>query len=210
MPLVASGSAGRDIMAAMHNPSLPDPARRRRSALHRLGLTLLVPALGMGHRPAQAALKPGDAAPDFSLDAALGGKAFRFSLAQARQKGPVVVYFYPKAFTSGCTIEAHAFAEATPRFEALGATVIGLSNDDIDTLKKFSVEACRNRFAVAADANGQVMKAYDAVLLMGMADRITYVINPQGRVLATHASLSPQGHVDAALKSVEAWRARAG
>jgi len=99
-----------------------------------------------------AALAPGDAAPDFDADAAIGGKVFRFSLAQALKKGPVVLYFYPKAFTSGCTVEAHLFAEATPRFEALGATVVGISNDDIDTLKKFSVEACRDKFAVAADA----------------------------------------------------------
>lgn len=204
---MACGLQPRGHHAGMHIPHLP-PTPGRRTALTRLAQALVLPALGLGPGLSQAALKPGDAAPDFALEAALGGKAFRFSLAQARQKGPVVVYFYPKAFTSGCTIEAHAFAEATPRFEALGATVIGLSNDDIDTLKKFSVEACRNRFAVAADANAQVMKAYDAVLLMGMADRITYVISPQGRVLATHASLSPQGHVDAALKSVEAWRAK--
>ena len=157
---------------------------------------------------ASAALKPGDRAPDFQAEAALGGKAFRFSMADALKKGPVVLYFYPKAFTSGCTVEAHAFAEATPRFEALGATVIGLSNDSIDTLKKFSVEACRNKFAVAADGDARIMKAYDAVLMMGMADRITYVISPQGQVLNAFASLSPEQHVTTALKAVEEWRAR--
>jgi thioredoxin-dependent peroxiredoxin len=166
-----------------------------------LGLSLWSPG-------SQAALAAGAAAPDFSADAALGGKAFRFSLASALKKGPVVVYFYPKAFTSGCTVEAHQFAEATPKFEALGATVIGLSNDDIETLKKFSVEACRNKFAVGADVGSQIMKSYDASLMMGMADRISYVISPEGKVLMTHASMDPDGHVIAALKAVEQWRAR--
>ncbi|WP_163361502.1 redoxin domain-containing protein, partial [Enterobacter hormaechei] len=78
-----------------------------------------------------------------------------FHLAEALKQGPVVLYFYPKAFTSGCTVEAHQFAEATEKFKAQGVTVIGMSNDDIDTLKKFSVEACRNKFAVAADAGGK-------------------------------------------------------
>ena len=94
-----------------------------------------------------AALAVGAAAPDFTTDAALGGVALKFSLSETLKKGPVVLYFYPKAFTTGCTIEAHNFAEATPKFNALGATVVGISNDDIETLKKFSVEACRDKFA---------------------------------------------------------------
>lgn len=170
---------------------------------------LLAAGLALASNPSQAALKPGAAAPDFTADAALAGQAFKFSLAAALKKGPVVLYFYPKAFTSGCTVEAHEFAEATPRFEALGATVIGMSNDDIDTLKKFSVEACRNKFAVAADAGAKVMKAYDASLMMGMADRITYVISPEGKVLQSFASMAPQEHVSVSLKAVEAWRASA-
>ena len=159
--------------------------------------------------PAGAALKPGDSAPDFSADAALGGKQFRFSLAEALKKGPVVLYFYPKAFTSGCTIEAHDFAEATARFEALGATVIGVSNDDIGTLKRFSVEECRNRFAVAADDGARITKQYDAALRLmpGMSDRISYVISPQGRVIYAYASLSPDGHVENTLHAVEQWKA---
>jgi peroxiredoxin len=159
--------------------------------------------------PASAALAVGANAPAFEAEAALGGKAFHFSLAEALKKGPVVLYFYPKAFTSGCTVEAHDFAEATPKFNALGATVIGMSNDDIDTLKKFSVEACRNTFAVGADAGAKIMKAYDASLMLmpGMADRISYVISPQGKVLLTYASMSPEGHVSSTLKAVQTWKA---
>ena len=157
---------------------------------------------------AQAALPVGAAAPDFTAEAALGGKPFTFKMAEALRKGPVVLYFYPRAFTSGCTLEAHAFAEATPAFEALGATVIGMSNDDIDTLRKFSVEACRDRFAVAADAGARVMKAYDATMWLkrDMADRISYAISPQGKVLAVYASLNHEGPVAAMLKAVEDWK----
>jgi peroxiredoxin len=173
---------------------------RRRAALAVLGL--------LSGTAAQAALSVGAAAPDFTAEAALGGKTFTFSLAEALRKGPVVLYFYPRAFTSGCTVEAHAFAEATPVFEALGATVIGMSNDDIATLQKFSVEACRNRFAVAADAGARVMKQYDAALWVkrDMADRISYAISPQGKVLAVYSSLNPDGHVGAMLKAVEDWK----
>jgi len=160
--------------------------------------------------PAHAALPVGAAAPDFATEAAVGGEAFRFSLAAALKEGPVVLYFYPKAFTSGCTIEAHRFAEATEEFKRLGATVIGISNDDIATLKKFSVEACRNKFAVAADAGARVMKAYDAALrlLPGTADRISYLITPDGRIASVFASLSPDGHVEAMMKAVREWRGR--
>jgi peroxiredoxin len=165
-------------------------------------------ALALAAAGAFAALSPGDAAPDFTADAALGGKVFKFSLAQALKRGPVVLYFYPKAFTSGCTVEAHLFAEATPRFEALGATVVGMSNDDIETLKKFSVEACRDKFAVAADAGAQVMKQYDAALRVvpGMADRVSYVISPQGRILYAYSSLAPEAHVSNTLAAVEKWK----
>lgn len=189
-----------------------------RSVLFRLGLSglpgrlstlgLLVGVLATA-LPAHAALKVGAAAPDFSAEAAVGGKAFGFRLSESLAKGPVVLYFYPKAFTSGCTVEAHAFAEATPQFQSLGATVVGLSNDDIETLKKFSVEACRNRFAVAADPQARVIRAYDAgfALLPSTADRISYVIDPQGRVMAVHASMDPQSHVTETLKAVERWKA---
>ncbi|MBV8063729.1 MAG: peroxiredoxin, partial [Nevskia sp.] len=110
--------------------------------------------------PALAALKPGDKAPDFTAQASLGGKVFSFSLAEALKQGPVVLYFYPAAFTPGCTVEAHDFAEAMDQYKALGATVIGVSHDDIDKLNKFSVSECRSKFAVAADADQSIMKAY--------------------------------------------------
>ena len=130
--------------------------------------------------PSLAALKPGDAAPDFKAPASLGGNDFQFSLAEALKKGPVVLYFYPAAFTTGCTIEAHDFAEAVDAYRALGATVIGVSHDDIATLKKFSVSECRSKFAVAADQDQSIMKSYDAVLTLmpQYADRVSYVISP--------------------------------
>jgi len=158
----------------------------------------------LGAGPAQAALKPGDAAPPFAADAALDGKAFRFTLAEALAKGPVVLYFYPKAFTSGCTYEAHQFAEASERFAALGATVIGVSADDIDTLKRFSVEACRSKFAVAADAQARVIRAYDAQVATrpDMADRISYVIGRDGRIAFAHRDGNPDTHVASTLKAV--------
>jgi peroxiredoxin len=170
-----------------------------------------VAALGLavGLPVAQAALPVGAAAPDFTAQAAVGGKTFQFSLSQALAQGPVVLYFYPKAFTRGCTVEAHEFAEATDRFKALGATVVGMSNDDIGTLQKFSVEACRNKFAVAADADAKVMKAYDAAmtLIPNTADRISYVIAPDGKVLYVYANLAANGHVENTLKAVERWKA---
>lgn len=168
----------------------------------------LATLLALAPLSSQAALQVGATAPDFTADAAVGGKVFQFSMAQARQQGPVVLYFYPKSFTSGCTVEAHEFSEATERFKALGATVIGMSNDDLDTQKRFSIEACRGKFPVAADAGAKVMKLYDASLMMmpSVADRITYVVSPQGKVLLSFAKLSANGHVEAALKSVEQWK----
>lgn len=168
-------------------------------------LAALACAFVLTSPPARAALAVGAAAPDFATEAAVGGQPFRFHLAETLRKGPVVLYFYPKAFTSGCTVEARQFAEATDKFKALGATVIGISTDEIETLKKFSVEACRSKFAVAADAGGKVMKDYDAALKIvpGKADRISYLIGADGRIAAVHSSLSPDGHVEAMLKAVE-------
>jgi len=158
---------------------------------------------------ARAELKVGDAAPDFSAPAALGGQPFRFSLAEALKKGPVVLYFYPKAFTSGCTIEANRFAEAHDDYAALGATVIGVSGDDIETLKRFSVTECRNRFAVAADADGRIMKSYDAAMpfTTSYARRVSYVISPDGRIAYAYSSMSPDQHVPNTLDAVRRWAA---
>ncbi|MBV8503003.1 MAG: peroxiredoxin [Paucibacter sp.] len=155
---------------------------------------------------AHAALQVGAAAPSFTTDAAVGGQAFKFDLAAELKKGPVVLYFYPKAFTSGCTVEAHQFAEATDKFKALGATVIGISNDNIETLKKFSVEECRNKFAVAADEGAKMIKAYDVSLVIKpeLADRVSFLIGQDGKIAAVHAAMDPNGHVAAMLKAVAA------
>ena len=146
---------------------------------------------------AQAALKVGDAAPNFKTPAAVAGKAFDFDMAAALKKGPVVLYFFPKAFTQGCTLEAHAFAEATPQFTAMGATVVGMSHDDIDTLKRFSTEACRDQFAVASDPKAQTIKAYDAAIAanLAMASRISYVVGQDGKVKFALVSSDPLAHV---------------
>lgn len=159
--------------------------------------------------PAAAALRPVDAAPDFSVPATLGGKEFTFSLADAMKKGPVVIYFYPAAFTKGCTIEAHDFAAAMPQYLALGASVIGVSHDNIATLNKFSVSECQSKFPVAADANRNIMKSYDAVLLgiLPMADRTSYVISPAGKIIYTYTALDPDQHVSNTLKALKAWKA---
>ena len=156
---------------------------------------------------AQAALKVGDAAPSFKTQAAVAGKAFDFDMAAALKKGPVVLYFFPKAFTQGCTLEAHAFAEATPQFTAMGATVVGMSHDDIDTLKRFSTEACRDQFAVASDPKAQTIKAYDAAIAanLAMASRISYVIGQDGKVKFALVSSDPLAHVqqtEAAVKKL--------
>ena len=147
--------------------------------------------------PAYAVLKPGDSAPLFRTEAAVAGKAFDFDMAAALRKGPVVLYFFPKAFTQGCTVEAHAFAEATPRFTALGATVVGMSHDDVDTLKRFSTEACRDQFAVASDPQARTIRAYDAAAAANpqRADRISYVIGQDGKIKFAHVGSDPLEHV---------------
>src|SRR6202142_1162191 len=158
---------------------------------------------------ALAALPNGAPAPDFTTQATLAGKPFQFSLADALKKGPVVLYFYPAAFTSGCTVEAHEFAEATAEFKALGATVIGVSHDPIDKLNKFSVSECRNKFAVASDADQKIMKSYDAVLALKpeYANRTSYVIAPTGKIIYEYTALSPDNHVANTLGAVEKWQA---
>ena len=157
--------------------------------------------------PAFAALKVGEKAPDFTAPATLGGKEFTFHLADALKKGPVVVYFYPAAFTKGCTIEAHDFAEATDDFTKLGATVIGVSADDIATLDKFSVSDCRNKFAVAS-ADLKLINSYDVAFPnRPLSNRTTYVIAPDHKVIYAYTALDPAGHVAGALKAVGDWRA---
>jgi thioredoxin-dependent peroxiredoxin len=159
--------------------------------------------------PAYAALKPGDMAPDFVARASLGGKEFDFVLAEALKKGPVVLYFYPAAFTKGCTIEAHEFAEAIDNYAALGASVIGVSHDDIATLDRFSTSECRSKFAVAADPDQRIMKAYDAVLAKKpeYANRTSYVIAPDRHIIYEYTDLDPSLHVANTLHAIERWKA---
>src|SRR6202011_139417 len=159
--------------------------------------------------PALAALPDGTKAPDFSTEASLAGKAFKFSVADALKNGPVVLYFYPAAFTPGCTVEAHEFAEATDKFKALGATVIGVSHDPIDKLNKFSVSECRNKFAVASDADQSITKSYDAVLAAKpeYANRTSYVIAPTGKIIYEYTAMNPDKHVGNTMAAVEKWQA---
>jgi thioredoxin-dependent peroxiredoxin len=171
-----------------------------------LGLAVLAAA------PAMAALQPGARAPEFTAQASLGGKVYTFSLKDALKKGPVVLYFYPAAFTPGCTIEAHEFADAMDGFKKLHATVIGVSRDPIDKLNKFSVSECRSKFPVAADTDGKITQAYDAVLVPPwnpkaepVANRTSYVISPKGEVIYDYTSLDPSKHVENTMTAVKTW-----
>jgi len=174
-------------------------------------LATFAAALALAATSASAELPVGAKAPMFATKAALAGKAFGFNLRAALAKGPVVLYFYPKAFTKGCTLEAHGFAEMTPEFARHGATVIGMSNDDIETLKRFSKEACRDRFAVAA-ATPKIVKAYDAALVSegkntGLTERTSYVIDRTGRIAFVHSDLDYKDHVRLALDAVKRLQA---
>ena len=177
--------------------------------------------------PALAALKTGDAAPDFSAPASLSGKQFTFKLAEALKKGPAVVYFYPSAYTKGCDIQAHAFATNADKFAAAGSSIIGVSADSIQRLNQFSADPayCAGKFPVASDHDHKVAAAYD--LAVGAAregakdvrgeeighafiERVTYVIDRKGKVVATLSSktdnLSPEEHVEKSLQIVQAMK----
>ncbi|WP_246375620.1 peroxiredoxin [Gluconacetobacter takamatsuzukensis] len=157
--------------------------------------------------PARAALPLGSTAPLFEAPASLGGKQFGFSLAEALHKGPVVLYFYPAAFTRGCTIEAHDFADAMDQFKALGATVIGISMDKIETLDRFSVSECRSRFPVASDPAGKIASSYDSKMpLLHYASRTSYVIAPDGHILYAYSAMAPDGHISGTLAALRAWK----
>jgi peroxiredoxin len=164
-------------------------------------------ALVLCTAPATAALTVGASAPTFSTQASLAGKAMPFDLTAALKKGPVVLYFYPAAFTKGCTIEAHDFAEATDGFKALGATVVGVSADPIDKLNKFSVTECRNKFAVAS-ATPQIISDYDVKLATtSLANRTSYVIAPDGKIIFAYSAMDPAGHVEKTMDAVKQWKA---
>jgi len=164
---------------------------------------------GLGASVALAALPNGAPAPEFSAKATLGGSEFQFVLADALKHGPVVLYFYPAAFTKGCTVEAHEFAAAIDDFKALHATVLGVSHDGIETLDKFSVSECQSKFPVAADPDGTVIKAYDAkmAIVPGISNRISYVIAPDDKVIYSYNSLDPSKHVENTLDAIKTWEA---
>lgn len=164
-------------------------------------------ALGLLATPATAALKQGAKAPDITTSGALAGKPFKFHLAQALKKGPVVLYFFPKAFTSGCTAEAHAFSESIADFKKAGAQVIGMSADNLPTLEKFSVEECRNAFPVAT-ATPATQKAYDVAWAAhpGITTRTSYVIDRKGRIAMVHDDLDFSQHVAKTLAAVRALK----
>ncbi len=177
--------------------------------MKRLALVLaaasLAPALLVMSSPALAALKVGDPAPDFKRAAALNGKGVDFSLKAALKSGPVIVYFYPKAFTGGCSLEAHQFSEAVDKFKTKHVTVVGVSTDDVGTLKRFSEQTCQGKFEVVSDLNGDVSKSYDAKMDgLNMANRISYVVGQDGRVAFVHADGDASTHVPALLKAVGA------
>ncbi len=174
--------------------------------------------------PAIAALKQGDKAPDFSAKASLAGKEFQFSLKDALKKGPVVVYFYPSAFTGGCNIEAHTFAENKDKFDAANATIIGVSRDSIERLNAFSADPqyCAGKIAVASDADGAIAQAFELKSMAGkpgmkdsrgeeinhdFTERTTFVVTRDGKIAATLSSsedkITPAEHVEKSLAVVQ-------
>jgi peroxiredoxin len=161
--------------------------------------------------PAGAALAPGARAPDFTAQGASAGQPFTVKLSTALKKGPVVLYFFPAAFTSGCNAEAHAFAEALPDFTKAGATVIGMTAGNVDQLAKFSSEHCAGKFAVAA-ASPEVIKGYDVLLKKPdgtpttITSRTSFVIAPSGKVLFAHTDMNPADHVRLTLEAVQKYK----
>jgi peroxiredoxin Q/BCP len=154
--------------------------------------------------PALAALKVGDKAPDFTTTGAVGGKEFKLHLADQLKKGPVVLYFFPKAFTSGCTAEAHAFSTSIADYKKAGAQVIGMSADNLTTLKDFSVKECRSAFPVAS-ATPETQKAYDVAWAAhpGVTTRTSYVIDRSGKIVMVHDDLDFSQHVAKTLFAVQ-------
>jgi peroxiredoxin len=170
--------------------------------------------------PALAALPPGATAPDFSAQASLAGKPFTYSLKDALKKGPVVVYFYPSAFTGGCNAQAHAFAVNQEKFAAAGATIIGVSLDSIARLNDFSADPqyCGGKIPVASDANGAIAKSYELKIDAGQpgykdtrgveidhgyVERTTFIVGRDGKISATVGGVAPTKNVEAALDEVQ-------
>lgn len=167
--------------------------------------------------PALADLKLGAKAPDFQAPAYIAGEAFTFKLSDALKKGPVVVYFFPSAYTKGCNIEARLFSEAAEKFKAQKATVIGVTAGKVEQLAAFSkdTETCSGKFPVAADPGAKIAALYDAPLKMAgvkapvaLSARTSYVIAPGGKVIEAYSAMDPNGHVDATYKAVAAYQAK--
>ena len=177
-------------------------------------MRLLAPALALtvALLPAAAhpALPTGQVAPDFSTSGALAGRPFSFNLRRALRSGPVVLYFFPRSFTQGCTLEAHAFSEAAPDFRRAGAQVIGLSADHYDLLRRFSLEACRSAFPVGM-ASASIIRDYGVAFSpqrANITNRTSYVIAPDGRIIYAYSDLDWRNHVTNTLQAVREWRAR--
>jgi thioredoxin-dependent peroxiredoxin len=167
----------------------------------------LLACLALLAAPAAATLTDGAHAPDFTTQGAMAGKVMTVHLADLLKKGPVVLYFFPAAFTGGCNAEAHAFAEQIAAFHQAGATVLGMSADDVGTLAKFSSEKCAGQFAVAS-ASPAVIKAYDVSLGHQMnghdiTSRTSYVIGRDGRVVMVHSDMNPADHISLTLAAVQ-------
>lgn len=183
----------------------------RRRRLWWLAVAGLVIIVGLFTLPrlATSALPVGAPAPDFTTRGAKAGKLFTLTLSHQLRKGPVVLYFFPAAFTPGCSAEARAFAEKSGDFARAGATVIGMSADSVETLARFSTQECRGKFPVAS-AGPAIIAAYDVALPLrgGMTNRTSYVISPTGRIAFVHSALDWSGHVDETLAAVRAMRTR--
>ncbi|ENA0609670.1 peroxiredoxin [Enterobacter bugandensis] len=171
-------------------------------------LSAAVLTLSLFTLSAHAALEAGAKAPDFSLQGALGGKPLTFSLQQALQSGPVVLYFFPAAFTKGCTLEAHAFAEASDDFKKLGATVVGVTAGNVDQVDEFSKLECRDKFAVAADPGAKVASEYQTLMQMNgktVSDRTSFVIAPDGKILMSYTDRNPDEHIQKSMDAVKKY-----
>jgi peroxiredoxin len=168
-------------------------------------------SLALAAAPAHAALQKGASAPAFVAPGAQAGKPITFDLAKALKKGPVVLYFFPAAFTPGCNMEAEAFAQAMPKFRAAGATVIGVTAGNVDQLEDFSAKKCAGQFPVAA-ANAKIKAEYDVDLKKpdgtstGWTDRTTYVIAPNGKIVMAYSAMQPNDHITKSLAAVQALK----
>lgn len=166
--------------------------------------------LAVASSVAQAELKAGTPAPEFKLPAYLAGQAFTFDLKDALKKGPVVVYFFPAAHTSGCNVEAHLFSEAIDQFKAQNATVIGVTAGNTSELSDFSKETehCSGKFPVAADEGAKVAKEYDSILTQKpeWSNRTSYVVDQSGSIAYAYSALNPKDHVNEMLAAVKALK----